>query len=127
MYPTQKTILGSINYCLNKIYTDNPSINVVIITPLNEATKGDASSNYAYGTANTQGYTLKELCTSIREFCEEKNINCIDNSQGSIVTSYNCNSGIFIDKLHPTNDFYKKLGQYYTGKIGSFFQASRNY
>ena len=127
MYPNQKTILGAMNYCLKKIYADNHSINVVVITPLNEATKGDINSNFAYGTANTQGYTLKELCTAIRELCEEKNINCIDNSKGSIVTAYNCNSGIFIDKLHPTNDFYKKLGQYYIGKIGSFFQASRNY
>lgn len=127
MYPTQKTILGAMNYCLKKIYTDSPMIDVVVITPLNEATKGDSNSNYAYGTANSQGYTLKQLCTAIRELCEEKNINCIDNSKGSIVTAYNCNSGIFIDKLHPTNTFYHVLGQYYAGKIGSFFQASRNY
>ena len=127
MYPNQKSILGAMNYCLKKIYTDAPMINVVVITPLNEATKGNSSSNYAYGTANAQGYTLKELCTAIRDLCEEKNINCIDNSKGSIVTAYNVNSGIFIDKLHPTNNFYHVLGQYYAGKIGSFFQASRNY
>lgn len=126
MYPAQETILGAMNYCLKKIYTDAPMINVVVITPLNEATKGNSNSNYAYGTANAQGYTLKELCTSIRELCEEKNVNCIDNSKGSIVTAYNCNSGIFIDKLHPTNTFYRALGQYYAGKIGSFFQSSRN-
>ena len=127
MYPAQETILGAMNYCLKKIYTDAPTINVVVITPLNEATKGNSNSNYAYGTANDQGYTLKELCTAIRELCEEKNVNCIDNSKGSIVTAYNCNSGIFIDKLHPTNTFYRALGQYYAGKIGSFFQSSRNY
>lgn len=127
MYPAQETILGAMNYCLKKIYTDAPMINVVVITPLNEATKGNSSSNYAYGTANAQGYTLKELCIAIRELCEEKNVNCIDNSKGSIVTAYNCNSGIFIDKLHPTNTFYRALGQYYAGKIGSFFQSSRNY
>ena len=126
MYPEQETILGAMNYCLKKIYTDAPMINVVVITPLNEGTKGNSSSNYAYGTANAQGYTLKELCTAIRNLCEEKNINCIDNSKESIVNAYNINSGIFIDKLHPTNNFYNVLGQYYTGKIGSYFQASRN-
>ena len=84
MYPTQKTILGAVNYCLKKIYTDSPMIDVVVITPLNEATKGNADSNYAYGTANSQGYTLKQLCTAIRELCEEKNVNYIDNSKGGI-------------------------------------------
>ena len=125
LYPTNKTVCGAVNYCIDKIYSNNPKINLVFILPINACDVGTAETNYRYGTVNEAGYTLIELCNKIKGICDKYGINYIDNSH-SVVNKMNVDKGIFVDRLHPTNEFYKILGQYYTGKISSYFSPLIN-
>jgi len=124
------TIIGAMKHCVEKILSDNPSICLIIITPINaknlNAIDGAKTNqgNYRYNTPNTQGITLEEICAAEVQVAEYYGIPCIDNSKGSIVNRQNtANGSIFIDTLHPTNDFYKTLGQYYSGRIGEYFRG----
>ena len=125
LYPTNKTVCGAVNYCIDKIYNNNPKINLVFILPINACDVGTSETNYRYGTVNEAGYTLIDLCNKIKSICDKYGINYIDNSH-SVVNKMNIDKGIFVDKLHPTNEFYKILGQYYTGKISSYFSPLIN-
>lgn len=125
MYPTNDTVCGSINYCIKRIYDNAPNINLIFITPINATDKGTKETNYRYGTPNDKGYTLKDLCNKIVEICERDGINYIDNSKSSVINSINVDkTGVLSDKLHPAESYYRILGQYYAGRIGSFFQAN---
>lgn len=124
------TIIGAMKHCIEKILADNPSICLIIITPINaknlNAVDGAKTNqgNYRYNTPNTQGITLEEICAAEVQVAEYYGIPCIDNAKGSIVNRQNtANGSIFIDTLHPTNDFYKTLGQYYSGRIGEYFRG----
>ena len=125
MYPTNDTVCGSINYCIKKIYESNPKINLIFITPINATDRGTSATNYRYDTPNDRGYTLRDLCKKITDICDRDGINYIDNSKTSVINKINVDkSGVLVDRLHPTENFYRVLGQYYAGKIGSFFQAN---
>lgn len=124
------TIIGAMKHCIEKILADNPSICLIIITPINaknlNAVDGAKTNqgNYRYDTPNSQGITLKQICEVEAQVAEYYGIPCVDNSKGSIVNRQNtANGSIFIDTLHPTNDFYKTLGQYYSGRIGEYFRG----
>lgn len=125
------TIIGAMKHCIEKILTDNPSICLIIITPINAKNLRTADNvthinagNYRYDTENTINVTLKQICEAEKEVAEYYGIPCIDNSKGSIVNRVNItNASIFIDSLHPTDEFYKVLGQYYSGRIGSIFNT----
>lgn len=125
LYPTNETVCGAVNYCIEKIYDNNPKINLVFVLPINACDVGTATTNYRYGTVNEVGYTLIELCNKIKSICDKYGINYIDNSH-SVVNKMNVDKGIFVDRLHPTDEFYKILGQYYTGKISSYFSPLIN-
>jgi hypothetical protein len=124
------TIIGAMKHCVEKILSDNPSICLIIITPINAknltAIDGAKTNqgNYRYNTPNTQGITLEDICAAEVQVAEYYGVPCIDNSKGSIVNRQNtANGSIFIDNLHPTDDFYKTLGQYYSGRIGEYFRG----
>lgn len=123
------TIYGAMKHCIEKILDDNPSICLIIITPINaknlNAIDGAKTNqgNYRYDTPNTQGVTLNDICEAEVAVAEYYGLPCIDNSKGSIVNRINTADGsIFIDTLHPTDDFYKTLGQWYSGRIGQYFR-----
>lgn len=121
------TVCGIIKYCIEKAYRDNPNIILILITPLNSSHSGATGkemlyeNNYRYGTPNTQGYTLSDLCQKIVEICEMYNVPYIDHRKGSVVTLRNINN-ILIDKLHPTDRGYITLGQFLSAKIGGIFR-----
>lgn len=124
------TIIGAMKHCIEKILSDNPSICLIIITPINAKNLNTIDGaktnqgNYRYNTPNTQGITLEDICAAEVQVAEYYGVPCIDNSKGSIVNRQNtANGSIFIDNLHPTEDFYKTLGQYYSGKIGGIFRG----
>ena len=124
------TIIGAMKHCIEKILSDNPSICLIIITPINaknlNAIDGAKANqgNYRYNTPNTQGVTLEQICEAESQVALYYGIPCIDNSKGSIVNRQNTADGsIFIDTLHPTDNFYKTLGQYYSGRIGEYFRG----
>lgn len=118
MYPTNNTVCGSMNYVINKIYTDNPKAVVIISSPINRADKGTKASNFGYGTANAEGYTLLQLVNKMKELCETNGIPFIDNSK-SPFNKFTLEN-LLMDNLHPTPYGYKLLGSYLSTRISEF-------
>ena len=118
VYPTNETVCGAMNYVINKIYTDNPKIVLIISSPINRSDKGSSSSNYGYGTANTQGYTLLQLLEKMKELCIANGVCFIDNSNCPF-NKYTLSS-LLTDNLHPNPDGYKILGSFLAERISQF-------
>ena len=118
MYPTNNTVCGSMNYVINKIYTDNPKAVVIISSPINRADKGTKASNFGYGTENAEGYTLLQLVNKMRELCETNGICFIDNSK-SLFNKFTLEN-LLMDNLHPSPYGYKLLGSYLATRISEF-------
>lgn len=116
-YPTNRTIYGAIDYIIRKVYEKNPRITLVFIQPINRCDKGTLENNWAYGTANNQGYTLKDVCTAIQNVCDKYGVASFDNFSGTfnkMTIPY-----LLVDRLHPTEEGYKALGQMYSSKLSS--------
>jgi lysophospholipase L1-like esterase len=118
MYPTNNTVCGSMNYVINKIYTDNPKAVVIISSPINRADKGTKASNFGYGTENAEGYTLLQLVNKMKELCETNGICFIDNSK-SLFNKFTLEN-LLMDNLHPSPYGYKLLGSYLSTRISEF-------
>ena len=118
MYPTNNTVCGSMNYVINKIYTDNPKAVVIISSPINRADKGTKASNFGYGTENAEGYTLLQLVNKMKELCETNGICFIDNSK-SLFNKFTLEN-LLMDNLHPSPYGYKLLGSYLATRISEY-------
>lgn len=108
-----QTVCGTMNYCIDKIYTDNPAIVLIISTPLNRT----YSSGYGYNTQNAKGYTLLDMVNKMIELCKSRGIAYIDNT----CSPFNPKSlsGITGDGLHPNRVGYEILGAYMSAKVSS--------
>lgn len=117
LYPANQTLYGAINYVIKTIYAKNPTITLILSTPLNRCDKGDLASKYAYGTPNTQGYTLSQVVEAIKTQADYYGISYVDNSN-SPFNSLSIPS-LLVDKLHPTQQGYKLLGAHLASAIGA--------
>lgn len=108
------SVCSRIKWVFNKIFTDNPSIVLILILPLNRVV-GTKENNYAYGTPNGAGYTLGEMCEKIKELCTIHGVPYIDN-RVSAFNRYTL-SGLLLDGLHPNYKGYKILGAHLTGEV----------
>ena len=113
---SDQTVCGVINYCIDKIYGDNPAIVLIISTPLNRT----YNNGYGYDTANSQGYTLKQMADKIITLCKARGVAYIDNE----CSPFNPNtlSGLTSDGLHPNRIGYQVLGSYMTAKVSALIQ-----
>ena len=121
MYPANETVCGALNYILNKIRSDNTACNIIGILPLNRK-NGTKENNYAYGTANTAGYTLGELNSKISEIYKKYSCNVINNDF-SPINRYSLNN-LLGDGLHPNEYGYRHLSQWFNGHIKSLFDKT---
>lgn len=120
VYPEQKTFYGAVEYAIKKIYESNPSITLIISTPLIRVDQGDLSTKYALGIKNEAGYTLNQYIQAEIDICKKYGINYIDNRQCPInVLSA---PSLLVDKLHPTEEGYHVLGSYLTSKVASIIR-----
>lgn len=117
LYPANETLYGAVNYVIKTVYAKNPTITLILSTPLNRCDKGNLDSKFAYGTPNAQGYTLSEVVEAIKIQADYYGINYIDNSN----SPFNSLSiqGLLVDKLHPTQEGYKLLGVHLASAIGA--------
>lgn len=118
LYPTNNTVCGAMNYIINKIYTDNPGIVLIISSPINRGDKGSFSTNYGYGTANTQGYTLLDLLNKMKELCTTNGVCFIDNSN-SPFNKY-AMTRLMFDSLHPSIKGYHVMGSMMSERVAQF-------
>ena len=120
VYPEQKTFYGAVEYAIKKIYESNPSITLIISTPLIRVDKGDPSTKYALGIKNEAGYTLDQYIQAEIDICKKYGINYIDNRQCPINTL--SAPSLLVDRLHPTEGGYHVLGSYLTSKVASIIR-----
>ena len=120
VYPEQKTFYGAIEYAIKKIYESNPSITLIISTPLIRVDQGDPSTKYALGIKNEAGYTLDQYIQAEIDICKKFGINYIDNRQCPINTL--SAPSLLVDRLHPTEEGYHVLGSYLTSKVASIIR-----
>lgn len=111
-----QTVCGTMNYCIDKVFTDNPTAIIIISTPLNRT----YNSGYGYTTANAQGYTLKDMVNKMIELCESRGVMYIDNT----CSPFNPKTigGLTGDGLHPNRIGYEVLGAYMSAKVGAMIQ-----
>lgn len=122
------TIYGGIKHCIEKINNENPLTTIVMITPINRSQVGSSGAgsltyenNYAYGTPNSAGYTLGDVCDAVVNCAKYYGISYIDNREGCPINRLNLSSTT-IDGLHPNDNGYIKLGQHLASKIGAIFR-----
>ena len=120
LYPAQKTFYGAVKYAVKKIYESNPSITLIISTPLIRVDQGDLSTKYALGIKNEAGYTLDQYIQAEIDICKKYGISYIDNRQCPI-NSLSA-PALLIDKLHPTEEGYHALGAYLTSRVASIIR-----
>lgn len=120
LYPANQTLYGAINYVIKTVYAKNPTITLILSTPLNRCDKGDLTSKYAYGTPNAQGYKLSEVVEAVKMQADYYGINYIDNSN----SPFNSLSipNLLVDKLHPTQQGYKLLGAHLASATGAIIR-----
>lgn len=119
-YPGQKTFYGAIDYVINKIYKSNPSIVLILSTPIMRCDHGNPDTQYAYNSKNDVGYTLNDYVDAEIALAKKYGIPYIDNRQ----SPFNVLSvpTLLVDKLHPTEAGYRILGPYLSAKIGSIIR-----
>lgn len=120
VYPEQKTFYGAVEYAIKKIYESNPSITLIISTPLIRVDQGDLTTKYALGIKNEAGYTLDQYIQAEIDICKKYGINYIDNRQCPI-NALSAPS-LLVDRLHPNEEGYHVLGSYLTSKVASIIR-----
>ncbi|WP_164848945.1 SGNH/GDSL hydrolase family protein [Lactobacillus johnsonii] len=120
VYPEQKTFYGAVEYSIKKIYESNPSITLIISTPLIRVDQGDLTTKYALGIKNEAGYTLDQYIQAEIDICKRYGINYIDNRQCPI-NALSAPS-LLVDRLHPNEEGYHVLGSYLTSKVASIIR-----
>ena len=120
VYPEQKTFYGAVEYAIKKIYESNPSITLIISTPLIRVDQGDLTTKYALGIKNEAGYTLDQYIQAEIDICKKFGINYIDNRQCPI-NALSAPS-LLVDRLHPNEEGYHVLGSYLTSKVASIIR-----
>ena len=122
------TIYGGIKHCVEKIINENAQTTIILITPINRSQVGNSGAgnlinenNYAYGTQNTAGYTLGDVCDAIVNCAKYYGISYIDTRDGCPINRTNLYA-MLIDGLHPSDNGYIKLGQFLASKIGAIFR-----
>lgn len=108
------TVCSRIKWCINKIMTDNNKCTVILILPLIRKV-GTFANKYAYGTSNTAGWTLNDLCEKMIQICNMYGISYIDTRNCSI-NAYTID-GFLSDGLHPSELGYWVLGAFLTGQV----------
>lgn len=114
---TEETIMGAVYRVIDYIYTQNSTVQVIIINP----TVGSKTETFPYFNPNlphaaSDRWTFTDYFTQMRLFCEKYAIPLIDGYKG--MNAWNRAS--FIEgNVHPTETGYRALGRYIAGQIKS--------
>lgn len=111
---------SGMEYCFNKIRTDNPYCRIYYILPFNACYMGNQASYYCLGSTGDSGaelysHTLQDFIEMIKAKFEEPtfkafNVNIIDLTECPELNRRNITTALF-DNLHPTAETNVKLGQ----------------
>ena len=112
-----------LEYCFNKIRTDNPYCKIFYILPFNARFLGDFNSFYCLGkagdsnTARPYGNTLQSFINMIKAKFEEDTyqayrVNIIDMVECPAINRHNITSSdVMLDSIHPSAACHIELGK----------------
>ena len=112
---------AGMEYCFNKIRTDNPYCKIFYILPFNARFIGTFDTFYCLGTAvdnnkeRPYAYTLQTFINMIKDKFEEDtfkafHVHIIDMVECPAINRYNVTTG-FIDSIHPGVEAHAELGK----------------
>lgn len=100
------TFTGAYRKALNHILEDNPSIKIILMTPIQRHT----INNFGIDTPNTNGNTLKDFRDRIIEIASIYSLKVCDCFAESDINQYNLYSKT-IDGVHPNDKGYATMGK----------------
>ena len=112
----ENTIMGQFHKIVNYIYTQSPTMRIIVFAPINGKNIG-TFPDYWYGPRNHQlGYVSRRILSdTLKQACDYYWIPYIEMYDGPIKPN---NISLFLpDGVHPSNDCYKQLGEWYAAKI----------
>lgn len=110
------TIMGVFNQCIHNIYNRRSDVNVVVFAPMNGRNVG-TFPKYWYGQNLGGGaYSRQDLSNALKQRCEYYGIPYIEQTN-SPINGFTIQSLIGADGVHPSNDGYKRLGEWHSGEL----------
>lgn len=95
-----ETIYGKIKQCVN--YVCNRNARLILITPFNTCPGSTSGANsWGYGTANTAGVTLSQICDAIIYVAKLFGVEYIDTRYNPVINNGNIKHQLY-DNLHPS-------------------------
>lgn len=98
------TFCGAMNALLAKIYTDNPTCNVIVLAPIQRA----YTNNFGSFTPNANGDTLEDYANACVKTAGRNATPCVDLFHTSGINS-STYSGLLKDGVHPNSKGYVKM------------------
>ena len=114
----ENTIMGQFNKIVAYVFTQNPSIRLIVIAPYNGRNVG-TFPKYWYGErSHPDGYVSRQtLSDTLKQACEYYNIPYIE-QKNSPINCYTIQSLIGTDGVHPSLNGYLQLGAWLSGEVG---------
>ena len=114
----ENTIMGQFNKIVAYVFTQNPSIRLIVVAPYNGRNVG-TFPKYWYGErSHPSGYVSRQtLSDTLKQACEYYNIPYIE-QKNSPINGYTIQTLIGTDGVHPSLNGYLQLGAWLSGEIG---------
>lgn len=114
----ETTIMGQFNKIINYIYTQSPTMRIIVIAPFNGTNVG-VYPDYWYGPRNNaNGYVSRKILSdTLKQACDYYWIPYIEQYDGPI-TPKNITT-LLPDGIHPNDDGYKMIGEWISAKLSS--------
>ena len=110
----ESTCMGQFNKVIGYLGTNYPNMRVIVFAPFNGSNAGSYPS-YWYGTPGGSAYSRGTLSNTLKQACEYYWIPYIEQKDGPINAN---NITIALpDGVHPSQEYYYKLGDWFAGKL----------
>lgn len=114
----ETTIMGQFNKIVAYVFSQNPSIRLIVVAPYNGRNVG-TFPKYWYGDrTHPDGYVSRQvLSDTLKQACEYYNIPYIE-QRNSPINGYTIQTLIGTDGVHPSLEGYFQLGAWLSGEVG---------
>lgn len=110
------TLYSNMRYCIEKILRENPTVKIVVISPINCSRFGTQEENWGIGHRFENNGTLEDIFHAEEQICEYYGIELIDVLHESVINRLNAPE-VLPDGLHPSVEAHKQLAAELAKKI----------
>lgn len=107
----ENTVLGALNNGIKNIYTSNPKITIILLTPIYRSDKGGSAA------VNSHGLTLREYTNGMIEVCNKYSIASLNMLNESGINEFTVGEYLLQDGLHPTITGAERISKAVIGEI----------